>query len=98
MTTIEIPDELAAALLDRAAAEGMNLDDWLERKVAENVTRAAEEEKTRLEWLRAAAKEGFDAIERGECTELNSPEEIATFVRQIGEEVEAEFEAERRFG
>jgi hypothetical protein len=99
MTTIEISDELAAALIDRAAADGMNVDDWLEKVVAENATHVTEEEeRAKLEWLRAAAKEGFDAIERGEYTELNSPEEIDAFVRQIGEEVEAEFKAKRRVG
>lgn len=98
MTTIEISDELAAALQGMAAAEGLTLDAWLEQVVADAAPETEEEEKAKLEWLRAAAKEGFDAIERGEYTELNSPEEIAAFVRQIGEEVEAELAAERRIG
>jgi predicted transcriptional regulator len=99
MTTIEISDEVAAALKSMAAASGLTLDAWLEQLVAENVTPETEdEERAKLEWLRAAAKEGFDEIERGNYIELNSPEEIAAFVRQIGEEVAAELAAERRVG
>jgi predicted transcriptional regulator len=97
MTKIEISDELAAALQGMAAAEGLTLDAWLEQVVAENAA-TEEEEKARLEWLRAAAKEGVDAIERGEYTRLNSSEELAAFIDQIGDEVEAEFTAERRVG
>jgi len=38
----------------------------------------------KLEWLLAAAQEGFDEIDRGECTTLRSPEEITRFVSQLG--------------
>lgn len=41
------------------------------------------EDKAKLEWLRAAAQEGIDAIERGDFTTLRSPAEITTFVDQI---------------
>jgi hypothetical protein len=43
MTVIEIPDDQAAALVARAAAEGLNLKAWLERLAAE----AAEERSTK---------------------------------------------------
>jgi antitoxin ParD1/3/4 len=54
------------------------------------------EDKARLEWLRAAAKEGFDAIDRGEAIEFASMDEFDAFVDQIGDEVSREIAAERR--
>jgi predicted transcriptional regulator len=99
MTTIEISDELAAALQGMAAAEGLTLDAWLEQLVGENATpQTEEEERAELEWLRAAAKEGFDSIERGEYTELNSPEQLDNFMNQIYEEVKQNLAAGRRIG
>jgi len=96
MTTIEISDELAAALQGMAAAEGLTLDAWLEQVVADAAPETEEEEAAKLEWLRAAAKEGFDAIDRGEYTELRSPEELDHFMNQIYEEVKENLAAERR--
>ena len=55
-----------------------------------------EEDRAKLEWLRAAAKEGIDAIERGDYVTLHSAKEIKAFVRQIGEDVSAELAAERK--
>jgi antitoxin ParD1/3/4 len=55
-----------------------------------------QEEQAKLEWLRAAAKEGFDAIDRGDYTSLSSAEEIRQFLRTIHEEVAAEIAAERK--
>jgi hypothetical protein len=37
MTVIEIPDEQAAALKAKAAAQGLSLEDWI-KKLAENET------------------------------------------------------------
>jgi antitoxin ParD1/3/4 len=55
-----------------------------------------QEDKARLEWLRTAAKEGFDAIERGDYLTLRSGEDIQEFMRQAGEEASTEVAAERR--
>jgi len=57
-----------------------------------------EEDKTRLEGLRAAAKEGFDAGDRGYYATLNSAEEADAFLDQIHEAVSAELAAERKLG
>lgn len=43
-----------------------------------------EEDKARIEWLRGAAREGIDAIERGDYTTLRSRAEITSFVRTAG--------------
>lgn len=55
-----------------------------------------QEDKAKLEWLRAAAKEGFDDIERGDYVTLRSAKEIDEFIDQLGEEAQAEFTAEKK--
>ena len=41
----------------------------------------------KLEWLRAAAKEGVDAAERGDSVALSSEREISRFLRKIRDEL-----------
>jgi antitoxin ParD1/3/4 len=55
-----------------------------------------EEDRAKLEWLRRAAKEGFDAIDRGDFSVLNSDEDIDRFMTDIHDEVSAELASERR--
>lgn len=55
-----------------------------------------QEDKAKIEWLRAAAKEGFDAAGSGDSVALNSEEELDAFLDQIHEEVSAELAAERK--
>ena len=54
------------------------------------------EDKAKLKWLRTAAKEGFDDIERGDYVTLRSDRDIEEFMRKVGEEASAELEAQRR--
>jgi antitoxin ParD1/3/4 len=42
------------------------------------------EDEARIEWLRGAAQEGIDAIERGDYTVLRSRAEISSTVRSVG--------------
>jgi antitoxin ParD1/3/4 len=56
------------------------------------------EDKARLQWLRAAAKEGFDSIDRGEGIEFETMDDLAAYVHQIGQEVSAEVAAGRKRG
>ena len=51
------------------------------------------EDQAKIEWLRAAAKEGFDDIERGDYVTLRSGKEIDDFIDRLGEEASAEFAA-----
>jgi hypothetical protein len=44
---------------------------------------------SKIEWLRAAAKEGFEDIERGQYTTLYSAEDIDRFVDEVYREVSA---------
>jgi len=56
------------------------------------------EDKAKLEWLRAAAKEATDSIERGEGIEFETMDDLATYVHQIGEDVSAGMAAKRKRG
>ncbi len=42
------------------------------------------EDKAKVEWLRSAAQEGVDALERGDYTTMRSRAEISSFVRSAG--------------
>lgn len=55
-----------------------------------------QDDQAKLEWLRSAAKEGFDAIDRGDYTAIHSSEELDAFFDQIEAEVTAETTAERK--
>ena len=57
-----------------------------------------QEDKAKLEWLRAAAKEGFDQLDRGEGIEFESMDDFDAYIDQIGEEVSVEIAAERKRG
>lgn len=48
------------------------------------------ENRAKLEWLRAAAKEGADDIERGDYDTLDSIEDIDAFIREVREEAAIE--------
>jgi len=56
------------------------------------------EDQAKLEWLRAAAKEGFDDIDRGDYVTLRSDEDIDALFDQIHREVSAELAVERERG
>lgn len=52
----------------------------------------------KLEWLRAAAKEGFDAAERGDYVTLRSGQEIDDFLDQMRQEVTKKVAAKMSLG
>jgi len=55
-----------------------------------------QEDQARLEWLRGAAKEGFDAVERRDYVALRSDRDIEEFFRQSGDEASVQPGAGRR--
>jgi antitoxin ParD1/3/4 len=57
-----------------------------------------QEDRAKLEWLRAAAKEAFDQLDRGEGIEFESMNDLAAYIDQIGEEVSADIAGERGRG
>jgi antitoxin ParD1/3/4 len=57
-----------------------------------------QEDKAKLEWLRAAAKEGFDQLDRGEGSEFESMDDFDAYIDQIGQEASAEIAVERKRG
>jgi antitoxin ParD1/3/4 len=56
------------------------------------------EDQAKLDWLRGAAREGFDAIGFGDYETLGSEEEIEASFRKIHTEVAAELDRERKRG
>ncbi len=54
-----------------------------------------QEEKAKLEWLRNAAKEGFDQIDRGEGIKFRTTEDLDDYIDQLGKEASAELASER---
>ena len=50
--------------------------------MSEDLRLLEQRDKTELAWLRPAAKEGFEAIERGDSVNYRSDREIAAFVRK----------------
>jgi len=54
-----------------------------------------QEDKAKIEWLRSAAKEGIDDIERGDYVTLRSDREIDDFVDQVRQEASKRLVAER---
>jgi antitoxin ParD1/3/4 len=54
------------------------------------------EDQAKIEWLRAAAKEGFDDIERGDYVTLRSGKGNDDFIDRLGEKASAEFTAWRK--
>ena len=46
-----------------------------------------QEDRAKIEWLRSAAKEGFDAADHGDYVALRSDQEIDDFVDQARREV-----------
>jgi antitoxin ParD1/3/4 len=55
-----------------------------------------QDDNAKIEWLRAAAKEGFDAADRGNYVTLNSEEELDAFLDQVHQDVSTELAAERK--
>lgn len=51
------------------------------------------EDRAKIDWLRAAAKEGFDDLARGGYVAMRSGKEIDAVIDRLGEEASAEFAA-----
>ena len=70
----------------------------VEREGLRLLEQREQEDKAKLEWLRAAAKEGFDSIDRGEGIEFETMDDLEAYVHRMGQEVSAEIAAERNRG
>jgi antitoxin ParD1/3/4 len=57
-----------------------------------------QEDKAKIEWLRSAAKEGFDQLDRGEGIEFRTINDFDAYIDQIGEEVSSGLAGERMRG
>jgi antitoxin ParD1/3/4 len=65
--------------------EGLRLPEQRER-----------EDRAKIAWLRAAAEDGFDDIERGDYVTLRSGREIDDFIDRLGEEAADQRKGPRR--
>jgi hypothetical protein len=66
--------------------------------LTDSVEQREQEDQAKLEWLRSAAKEGFDAIGRGDFTTISSDKELDEFFDQVHKEVSSELAAEQGRG
>lgn len=85
--------------LDRFVDEGVTSGRFSDasevvREGVRLLERREQEDKAKLEWLRAAAKEGFDALSSGDYVTLNSEEDLDAFLNQIYDEVSSEVTAQ----
>ena len=53
------------------------------------------EGEARMDWLRGAARQGFDEAESGDCLTLDTGTELENFVAQLGREAISELARER---
>ena len=95
--TVELPDDLGAALKAKARAQGVSPSEVV-REGLHLLEQREQEDQAKLAWLRAAAKEGFDAVDRGDYVTLRSDQDIEEFMRKVGEEASAALKAERNRG
>jgi antitoxin ParD1/3/4 len=56
------------------------------------------EDEAKIEWLRSATQEGFDAADRGDYVALRSDQEIDDFVDQVRREVMEKLAVEQSRG
>ncbi len=95
MSVLEVSDDLATIISARAASHGISADTWLRALVDTDDDPFGTNEQAKLEWLRTAAREGFDAIDEGDFVALTSPSQIADFMREIHDGMVLEMAAER---
>jgi hypothetical protein len=82
MTTLQIPDQQAAALRARAAAEGLTLEAWLARLAEEKVSRR----RYRLDELISECDPAPDVLRpaQGPANQRMSLVEVLSFPRTAG--------------
>ncbi len=77
--TIDIPEELARFIHNSVAAGRYPDENEVVRAALQLLEREEEEYRENLEELRAEVQKGIDAIEAGDCIELNSEEELSAY-------------------
>lgn len=84
-----LPDDTGTALEAKARERGVSPGEVV-REGLRLLDQRERESQAKLEWLRAAAKEGFDQIARGEGIEFESMDDLAVYIDKIGEDVSSE--------
>lgn len=93
--------EVAAGFDEIGRGEYVKFDDATMHQYLQSIPRRALEElglekpEINDDDVLRAVREGFDQIDRGECYEINGPEELRKFLEGIEREVFAELEAKK---
>ena len=99
MSAIEVSDELAELITSKAASQGLSPDSWLKGLLADiELPETEHEEQTKLDWLRASAAQGFDALDTGDYVTLHSDSDISSLLNRLRETASAQLAAERDCG
>jgi antitoxin ParD1/3/4 len=56
------------------------------------------EDEAKIEWLRSAAREGFDQLDSGDSMDFNSVDDLVSYIEQVGAEVSQELASTRARG
>ena len=54
-----------------------------------------QEDRAKIEWLRGAARKGFDQLDRGEGIEFRTTGDFDAYMDEIGKEISTELAAQR---
>ncbi|MGO9275217.1 MAG: type II toxin-antitoxin system ParD family antitoxin [Terriglobia bacterium] len=92
---INLTDHLDSFVEDRVTSGRYGNASEIVREGLRLLEQREQEEQAKLEWLRKAAKEGFDQIDRGEGMEFRSMEDLDEHIDQLGKEASAQLRAER---
>ena len=92
---VNLTDELDSFVLAKVESGRYENASEVVREGLRLLEQREQEDHAKLEWLRKAAQEGFDQIDRGEGVELRSREELDKHIDQLGKEASAELASER---
>lgn len=95
---VNLTDHFDRFIADRIAVGRFSNASEVVREGLRLLEQREREDQAKIEWLRAAAKEGFDELDRGDYVALISDEEIDAFMDKIHEDVLAELAAEEQRG
>ena len=95
---VNLTDHFDSFITERISAGRFSNASEVVREGLRLLEQREREDAAKLEWLRVAAKEAFDQLERGEGIEYETMDDLEADIKRMGEEVAAELAAERKRG